>query len=50
MLEDILKGLRDLYLNIAMDVWPKGGRLRCNECGHTQEMTVADAAEYLRYG
>jgi hypothetical protein len=42
--------LGDLHSKIATDVWPQGAKLTCHKCGHSEKITSAEAAEYLRHG
>jgi hypothetical protein len=46
----LMQVVRDFHKNVAADVWPEGGVLRCTRCGKVQPFTSADAAQYLAYG
>lgn len=49
-MKQTLKKLTGLQANIAADVWPDGGQLRCGKCECVKPFTTEDAARYLARG
>jgi len=42
--------LQNLHADIAADLYPDGGWLKCIECGRRQSFTTSDAGRYLKSG
>lgn len=49
-LETIIQSAQTFHNRLAQVLYPRGGILRCDQCGHTHAFTTDDAAHYLRAG
>jgi hypothetical protein len=45
-----LAKLATIHRDIASDVWPNGAILKCTVCSRTEQITSAQAANFLRRG
>jgi hypothetical protein len=45
-----LPNLANLHRNISADVWPNGATLACSTCGYFEQITSAQAGQYLAKG
>jgi len=47
---EVINNASDLTKNIAADVWPGGGILKCEKCGKEKLFTQKTAARFLNWG
>ena len=50
ILKNAIRTNRGLVSNIADDVWPKGGILKCEHCGEETVFTKYSARHFLAHG
>ena len=49
-LEELISKAKTLHLDIAKDVYPNGGELKCKICGYKRLISVEVIAIYLKDG